>query len=240
MLQILYQDAWMVAVNKPSGLLVHRSMIDRHETQFAMQMVRDQIGQRVYPVHRLDRPTSGVLLMALSSHGAKLISAIIEARKVAKTYLAICRGHLNDEGVIDHPLSENLDKIADRHKSGHNLPKDAITAYRCIEQSEIPVAINRYPSSRFSLLQLNPVHGRKHQIRRHLAHLRHPILCDVNYGDNKYNRYFKAQLADARLALHASRLELPHPINGQMLTIDAPLDNSFKHLLNAVNIEYPR
>lgn len=236
MLQILYQDAWMVAVNKPSGLLVHRSMIDRHETQFAMQMVRDQIGQRVYPVHRLDRPTSGVLLMALSSRGARLLSAIIEARKIDKTYLAITRGHLHGSGVIDHPLKENLDKLADRHKSGENLAKEAVTGYQAIAHSELPIEINRYPSSRFSLVKLTPTHGRKHQIRRHLAHLRHPILCDVNYGDNKYNRYFRNHLSDARLALHASQLELPHPINGEMLRITAPLDDSFKHLLSAVEI----
>ncbi|MER2492947.1 tRNA pseudouridine(65) synthase TruC [Catenovulum sediminis] len=236
MLDILYQDDIMIAVNKPSGLLVHRSMIDRHETEFAMQLVRDQIGQRVYPVHRLDRPTSGVLLMALSSESARLISAIIEARKVDKTYLAIVRGHLVGNGIIDYPLAEKPDKIADRHMSKAPEAKEAVTAYQSLATSTIDVEINRYPQSRFSLIQLQPVHGRKHQIRRHLAHLRHPIIADVNYGDNKYNRYFRQQISNSRLALHAHKIELPHPVNGEMVKIKAPLDQSFKNMLEHVNI----
>lgn len=237
-LEILYQDEALVAINKPSGLLVHRSLIDKHETQFAMQMVRDQIGQYVYPVHRLDRPTSGVLLMALSSQVARLISQQFEARTLQKSYLAIVRGHLTGEGLIDYPLVEELDKIADKKANQNQLAKVAQTQYQCLAQSELNVEINRYPSSRFSLLKLLPKQGRKHQIRRHLAHLRHPIIYDVNYGDNKYNKYFKSLNENTRLALHAHKLELTHPISGQPLKLTAGLDESFKQLLQMTKLTF--
>jgi len=114
--ELLYRDDCLVAINKPSGLLVHRSPIDRHETRFALQMVRDQIGQHVYPVHRLDKPTSGVLVFALSSELARQISTQFAAGSVSKHYLAVVRGHCPPQGSIDHPLQEKLDRIADRDR----------------------------------------------------------------------------------------------------------------------------
>lgn len=237
-LEIIYQDEYLVAINKPSGLLVHRSLIDKHETQFAMQMVRDQIGQYVYPVHRLDRPTSGVLLMALSPEMARLISEQFAARSIQKSYLAIVRGHLTGTGLIDYPLVEQLDKIADKKANPNPPAKAAQTQYQCLAQSELNVEINRYPTSRFSLLKLLPKHGRKHQIRRHLAHLRHPIIYDVNYGDNKYNRYFKSLNENTRLALHAHQLELTHPMSGGKLKLTAALDQSFKQLLQMTKLTF--
>ncbi|WP_016954963.1 tRNA pseudouridine(65) synthase TruC [Catenovulum agarivorans] len=236
MLEILYQDEHLVAVNKPSGLLVHRSLIDKHETQFAMQMVRDQIGQYVYPVHRLDRPTSGVLLMALSSETAKLVCAVIEARKMSKTYYAISRGHTPEQGIIDKALIEQPDKISDKKMQLNPPAKEAVTQFETLAKSTLDIEINRYPQSRFSLVKLMPIHGRKHQIRRHLAHLRHPILGDVNYGDNKYNRYLRDQLNQFRLALHAAKVEIPHPITGEMLTITAGFDQSFQQILQLTQL----
>ncbi|MCU4676961.1 tRNA pseudouridine(65) synthase TruC [Catenovulum sp. 2E275] len=237
-LEVLYQDEYIIAVNKPSGLLVHRSLIDKRETRFAMQIVRDQIGQYVYPVHRLDKPTSGVLLMALSSDIARALSQQFENRQIQKTYFAIVRGHLNDSGVIDYPLVEQLDKMTDKKANQQQPAKEAITEYLCLLQSQINVEINRYPQSRFSLLKLLPKTGRKHQIRRHLAHLRHPIIYDVNYGDNKYNKYFKTLNDETRLALHACQLDLLHPVSQQKLTLIAKLDSSFKQLLAMTNLNF--
>ncbi|NTS77748.1 tRNA pseudouridine(65) synthase TruC [Catenovulum sp. SM1970] len=230
-LEIIYQDEDLVAVNKPSGLLVHRSMIDRHETEFALQKVRDQIGQYVYPIHRLDRPTSGVLVMGLSSENARTMSQAIAEHKVQKHYIALCRGFMPQSGVIDYPLTEQLDKIADKDASKVPEPKDAVTAFERIATATIDVEINRYPESRFSLVHLEPKHGRKHQIRRHLAHLRHPIMYDVNYGDNKYNRYFKNTDDTCRLALHALKMEIPHPRTGALLSFKANFDKSYKTML---------
>lgn len=225
MLEIIYQDRWLVAVNKPSGWLVHRSWLDRHETVFVMQTVRDQIGQHVFTVHRLDRPTSGVLLMALSSDVARLLSLQFEQHQIQKTYHAIVRGWLEGEETLDYPLTEELDKIADRFSEQDKAPQPAVTHWRSMAITEQPVAIGRYPSARYSLVEMLPQTGRKHQLRRHMSHLRHPIIGDSAHGDLKQNRGAAQHFGMNRLMLHASSLQLEHPITGEPLVLHAALDN---------------
>ena len=233
-LTIIYQDQYIVAIDKPAGLLVHRSMIDKHETEFAMQMLRDQIGQHVFPVHRLDRPTSGVLLFALSAEVARIIGETFAAGQVEKIYYAIVRGHVQrsvDEIVIDYPLKEILDKKSDKQAKKDKEPQSAVTHYRCLAQAELPYPVGRYQSVRYSLLELKPQTGRKHQLRRHMAHIRHPILGDTTHGDGKqnafFNQYFFAELQLRRLMLMAQSLTLPHPITQDKMTFDATLDRSW-------------
>lgn len=155
MLEILYQDQWLVAVNKPSGWLVHRSWLDRDEKVVVMQTVRDQIGQHVFTAHRLDRPTSGVLLMGLSSEAGRLLSQQFEQHQMQKRYHAIARGWLNDEAVLDYPLVEELDKIADKFARENKDPQPAVTHYRGLATVEMPVATGRYPTTRYSWWSLN-------------------------------------------------------------------------------------
>jgi tRNA pseudouridine65 synthase len=226
-LEILYRDDYLVAINKPSGLLVHRSMIDRHETQFAIQMTRDQIGQRVYPAHRLDKPTSGVLLFALDSDTAHLLTQQFTAGQVQKTYLAVVRGYTDEAGIIDYPLKEELDKIADANADQDKPAQEAITHYQRLATTELPYPVGRYPSARYSLLELQPKTGRKHQLRRHLKHIFHPIVGDTTHGDSKHNALFREQFACHRLLLHASRLGLTHPYSQQALTLTAPAPGNF-------------
>ncbi len=158
---LLYQDDWLVAVNKPSGLLVHRSWLDKAETRFAMQMTRDLIGGRhVYPVHRLDRPTSGVLLFALDPAVARTLTEAFAARKVHKEYLALVRGWAPEEGLIDYPLKEQLDKIADAFSDPDRPAQEAVTAFRRLHQVELPFAVSKkHPTSRYSLVRLFPEDG---------------------------------------------------------------------------------
>ncbi|MBR9911901.1 MAG: tRNA pseudouridine(65) synthase TruC [Gammaproteobacteria bacterium] len=230
-LPILYRDQWLVAINKPSGLLVHRSAIDRHETRFALQLLRDQLGQRVYPVHRLDKPTSGVLLFALDPDSARALSQAMEEQRVQKTYLAVVRGYAEPAGLIDHPLTEELDKYSD-HKARQNKPAQAaVTRYQCLATRELDVAIETYPQSRYSLVQCQPQTGRKHQIRRHMKHIGHPIIGDAKHGRGRHNRYFKDHLGAGRLLLHAASLQLQHPLSRQPLQITAPLDQTLHALL---------
>ena len=158
-LEILYQDEYLVAINKPSGLLVHRSEIDRHETAFALQLVRNQIGQRVYPVHRLDKPTSGVLLFALNSETASLMVEQWRQRDVEKRYLAITRGYMPEHVHLDHAMSPPVDKHARNERV--KPPQEAITDFRCLAKAEIPVEIDKYPQSRYSLTEAMPKTGRK-------------------------------------------------------------------------------
>ncbi len=231
MLDILYQDKSLVAINKPAGLLVHRSMIDRHETQYALQIVRDQIGQRVYPVHRLDKPTSGVLLFALSAEIARLMTEIFTARETQKEYLAIVRGYSDTHQVIDYPLKETLDKMTDRQAEQDKAAQRAITEYRRLATVELPHAIGRYPTARYSLIRAWPKTGRKHQIRRHMKHIFHPIVGDTTHGDGKHNRLFRDAFDCQRLLLHATRLGFIHPLNGESVLLDAPLDVPFSRIV---------
>ncbi|WP_439136445.1 tRNA pseudouridine(65) synthase TruC, partial [Pseudomaricurvus sp.] len=217
-LPVIYRDEHLFVVNKPSGLLVHRSEIDRHETRFALQIARDQIGQRVYPVHRLDKPTSGVLIFALSPDAARTLSRAIEDKQVRKTYHAVVRGYAPENGYIDHALKEELDKYTDKQARQDKPPQSAQTHFRRLATIELPVEIERYPQSRYSLVECFPETGRKHQIRRHMKHINHPIIGDAKHGRGRHNRYFSSELDAGRLLLHASDMQTPHPETGEMLT----------------------
>lgn len=230
-LNILYQDEFLVAVNKPSGLLVHRSMLDKHETEFAMQKVRDQIGQKVFPVHRLDRPTSGVLVFALSADMARELNEQFFAQTIDKTYLAIVRGHIAESGKIDYALKEKLDKIADKMAKKDKEPQSAVTYFQRLAMVELPFAVSRYPSARYSLVKLMPKTGRKHQLRRHLAHINHPIVGDTTHGDGKHNAFIRQKFGFKQLGLTCASMKIQHPITQQDLLISSPLDKNMAELL---------
>jgi tRNA pseudouridine65 synthase len=233
-LAILYRDDHLVAVNKPAGLLVHRSAIDRHETRFALRQVREQIGRQVYPVHRLDKPVSGVLLFALSADAARRMLLGFLAGVVDKTYLAVVRGHASESGVIDYPLQEQLDRLTDAKTIQNKLAQSAVTAYRRLAAIELSCAVGRYSTARYSLLRVMPQTGRKHQIRRHLKHIFHPIVGDTTYGDGRHNRFFREHFGCQRLLLAATHLVFPHPYTGARVDIQAPLDESFSRLVAAL------
>ncbi|WP_337841017.1 tRNA pseudouridine(65) synthase TruC [Rheinheimera sp.] len=222
-LHILYRDDALIAIDKPSGLLMHRSFLDKHETEFAVQKLRDQIGQHVFPLHRLDRPTSGVLLFALSSEIARLMTTQLTARHWNKYYLTLCRGFFRAPGLLDYPLKEELDAIADKKADQDKDKQQAQTAFWPLARVELPIAVGKYQAARYSLVLAQPLTGRKHQIRRHLAHLRHPVVGCVNHGEGRHNRLFREHFDCHRLVLHAARLELTHPLTGLPLQIDAPL-----------------
>ncbi|WP_342632072.1 pseudouridine synthase [Marinobacter alkaliphilus] len=226
----LYRDQWLLAVHKPAGLLVHRSPIDKHETEFALQYARAlNGGEHVYPVHRLDRPTSGVLLFARDPETARLVGQAMMAGEVEKTYLAMVRGWAPEIGVIDHPLE---DEPEDRRLRGAEQPvREALTHFRRLATTEIPVAIERYPSSRYSLVELYPKTGRKHQLRRHMKHINHPIIGDANHGRGRHNRYFAERFGEGRLMLAATRLSLSHPISGEELILVSAPEESFSRVL---------
>lgn len=235
MLEILFHDEHYVAINKPAGMLVHRSGIDRHETVFAMQLLRDQIGQKVFPLHRLDKPTSGVLLFALSSEAAKAMAPAFEQHEIQKHYLAVVRGYAPEQGHIDHALKEIEDKFDDTRKQKNKAAQDAITDYRRIAKIELPICVDKYPQSRYSLVELTPTTGRRHQIRRHLKHISHPIIGDVNYGKGTHNRYFSDDLECKRLLLHASVLTFTQPYSQQPIRIQAGLDAQMQALFTRFN-----
>lgn len=239
MIDIIYQDEHLVAVNKPAGWLVHRSWLDKHETVFVMQTVRDQINQHVYTVHRLDRPTSGVLLMALSREVAQKLSRQFEAHEVEKTYLAWVRGYVAEAQRIEYPLLQELDKIADEYATKAPELQDAVTDCVPLALAEAPIAVGRYQSARYSLVMLKPKTGRKHQLRRHMKHIFHPIIGDTTHGDLHQNRGFAAHAGVSRLLLHAHELKLAHPMTGAPLCLRAPPDDAWMQVHAVLGVPPP-
>lgn len=230
-LPILYRDEHIVVIDKPPGLLVHRSEIDRHETRFAIQILRDQIGQKVWPAHRLDRGTSGVLIFGLNTEIASLLGRQFEAGTIDKRYWAVVRGHPADAGSIDHPLSRQRDPYEFRDARSSAEAQPALTHFKCLARVELPYPVDRYPSSRYALLELDPVTGRRHQLRRHLKHIAHPIIGDATYGKGRHNRFFAEQFGCNRLLLACIRMRFAHPVSGQAMEIETPVSGQFAETL---------
>lgn len=228
-LTILYRDDYLIAVHKPAALLVHKSPIDRHETRYVMRLLRDQIGQWVYPLHRLDKATSGLLLFALDVETAQLMGRQFEQHSIQKRYLALVRGFLAEDCHVDHPLKD----IADFKDQEVEKPvfRDARTGFRALQKFELPYNDGRFATSRYTLVEARPETGRKHQIRRHLKHLSHPIIGDVRYGKGPHNRLFRDLFGCHRLLLAATDIAFLHPHSGEPLTLNCPLQNDFQKLL---------
>jgi tRNA pseudouridine65 synthase len=234
-LPVLYRDERLVVIHNPSGLLVHRSAIDRHETRFAVQLLRDQLGQRVYPVHRLDKGTSGALAFALDPAAARVYSLAFGGAGVAKTYLALVRGWPAEQGRIERELAAVADDVLG---SQSTVPRAARTTYQRLATYELPVCVDRFPTSRYALVQLQPLSGRRHQLRRHLAGASYPIIGDSTYGKGRHNRYFAERFHVQRLLLACTRLEFRTELNPTPLCVDAPLAPEFAALVDALGTGY--
>lgn len=222
-LPILHRDAWLVAVAKPPGMAVHRSE-QVHDRAPVLQVLRDQLGCWVYPVHRLDRGTSGVLLFALDPATARVVGEALTQRDVDKRYLAVVRGFAPEHADIDYSLREEPE----------SPPQPARTTLRRRGTVVLPIPVGRYPEARYSLVELQPHTGRLHQLRKHMAHLRHPIVGDVRHGEGRHNRLFRERFGVHRMLLHARAMTLPHPVTGAPLQLRAPLDPELATLLTTL------
>ncbi len=216
-LGVLYEDPHLICVDKPPGLLVHRSSIAADVALNALQVLRAQLGRHVYPVHRLDRPTSGALLFALDPETQRAVNDQFAAQAVRKSYLAVARGFVDESGLLEYPLSGRDD----------DKKREDITGWRRLATAEVQHPVGRYPTARYSAVSLSPRTGRWHQLRRHCAHLRHPIVGDTSHGDGAHNRFFRDVLGLPGLFLHAESIALSHPISGEELCISAPCPERF-------------
>lgn len=212
-------------MTKPPGLLVHPSELVARDEATLLDQLRVRLGADLWPVHRLDRATSGLLVFARHPAAAAALGRALMAREVRRRYLAVVRGWPEETGTIDHPVK---DRDAPRRPA-----RPSVTRFRTLARIELPVAIERYPTARLALVALSPVTGRRHQLRRHLKHLSHPIIGDTSYGRGAYNRYFRAEHGVQRLLLHAGELAFPHPTSGASLAFTAHPEGSFARLLDA-------
>jgi tRNA pseudouridine65 synthase len=228
-LTILHRDDRLVAIDKPSGWLVHRSNLDRHETRILVQALRDQIGQYVHPAHRLDKGTSGVMLFALDSATAADLGNQFERGEVRKTYLAVVRGWPPESGRIDHPIKNERDEYGD--VAPDTDAQAAVTEFRRLATVELPHTVDRYPTARYALVELHPLTGRRHQLRRHMKHIAHPIIGDATHGKGRHNRWFQQQFGCDRLLLACTELAFRHPADGREMIVRTPPGDQFAALL---------
>ena len=228
-LRILHADATIVAIDKPAGLLVHRSPLDAHETRSAAEMLRTQLGEPVWLLHRLDKATSGVLAFARSAAAASALGEAFETDRVRKRYLALVRGWPDAEGEIDYPLARDPELPS---AGQPRLP--AVTRWRRLACFEWPFPDGRHATSRYALVEVEPLSGRRHQIRRHFKHLAHPLVGDTTHGKGAHNRAVATWLGTSRLWLHATRLELPGIEGRPPLLIESAPGEAWHPLLRDV------
>ena len=226
---ILFRDDRLLILNKPAGVPVHGGRILEDEPETLLSMARGLTGSMVHAAHRLDRPVSGAILLTFDKDTLAELGFQFEQRRVRKKYLAVARGWLDDSGTIDYPLLPPRDE----RKAG-STAKPAVTHYRCLGQAEIPADIPPYPAARYSLLELEPHTGRRHQLRRHLKHVSHHLAGDTTYGRGEHNRLFRERFDCRRLLLHSLSLEFDHPDCGLRQRIEAPLDPAFARVLDAL------
>lgn len=216
MLEIVYQDDHLIAINKPHGLLVHRSSIANDAKEFALQLLRDQVNRHVSPVHRLDRKTGGLLLFAFEKDVEIAMQQQFMNGGVQKKYLAVLRGHAPDQLDIDYPLAKENGTI-----------QEAFTSFVTLKRAELDIAFGKHPTSRYSLVEASPTTGRMHQLRKHFAHIFYPIIGDRKHGCNKQNKFFKEQWEMTTMLLHASELTFIHPVTHKEVHLQAALQSEF-------------
>jgi len=259
-LPILWRDEHYVVVYKPSGMLVHRTAIDGHTAPIALQVLRRQLGHHVYPVHRLDRPTAGLLLFATDSRDVEPLARLFRVGQVHKQYLAIVRGRVRSELVLDSPLADPSDdylrhpargsgktrdrsRIADGNAGNPPAPgnglREAHGLARPLADVELPFPVGRYVSARYSLLEVLPTTGRRHQIRRHLKRAMHPLIGDTTYGDGRHNLFFRERFAGLRLMLCAIGMSFTHPYTTTEVRLRCAPDADFLRIMTALGWQAP-
>lgn len=225
MLEIIYEDDYLIAINKPHGLLVHQSSIARDATEFALQMLRDQVGRHVSPVHRLDRKTSGILLFAFDKETEIAMHQQFMNTQTIKKYLAILRGFAPEAMDIDYALAKE-----------NGTMQEAFTSFKTLQHAEINVPFGKHATSRYSLVEATPKTGRMHQLRRHFSHILHPIIGDRTHGCNKQNKFFLEQWDMSTMLLHASELKFVHPVTIQPIHLKANPHEEFRRVIDFMNI----
>jgi tRNA pseudouridine65 synthase len=212
-IEICFEDKYMIVVNKPNNVLIHHSFMARNmdEESTLIDLLQEQLNLKLYPVHRLDRKTSGVILLVKKREDVRVFQDLFKQNEIQKTYYALVRGFAPESGVIDSPVKGR----------DANVHKEAKTVYRKLQETALDIPVHPYSSSRYSLLELKPQTGRLHQLRIHMNKISHPIVGDPKYGDRFHNRMFENELNFSKMFLHASSIQFKHPFMKIELIIKA-------------------
>ena len=210
-IEVIYEDEYCLVVNKPNNLLVHHSYFSRNvEEESLVELLKLAGYDNPIPIHRLDRKTSGILLLSKSNEYVKSFQKLFEEDLIDKKYLALLRGFVKDGGVIDSPV-----------KNERGNYKDATTCFRVFKTKELPIPVVPYNNSRYSFVVMSPKTGRMHQLRIHANKISHPIIGDHKYGNRHHNKMFEDELNLPNLFLHAYKLNFVHPYLNNRLVLKA-------------------
>jgi tRNA pseudouridine65 synthase len=225
-IEVLYEDQWIVAVHKPANLLIHNSYYARNIRENTLiDLIQEQLGTSVYPVHRLDRKTSGVLLLAKEKEFVNPFQQLFTGNALQKIYYGIVRGHLKEELHITSPV-----KNEDTQQY-----KEAETLCRTIHHAELDIPVQPYSTSRYSLVELQPLTGRMHQLRIHMNKISHPLVGDTKYGDRFHNRMFADEFNCSNLLLHACSIQFRHPMLEENILLKAEIPAIWEDLFKVFN-----
>jgi tRNA pseudouridine65 synthase len=230
-MEIIFEDPYFVAIDKPPGYHVHppeNSLWKVPRDRVCLYLVRNLIKAYVYPIHRLDAATGGVLLFGKQSEAAGKMQNLIQSQLIHKRYLAVARGHCDESGSIDKPLLSD----------SSDLMLESQTDFQTLARIELPFAVGKkHTTSRYSLVEAQPKTGRYHQIRRHFASESHPLIGDIKHGDSYHNRFFREQLQINGLLLHSFELSFTHPYTEQPLTIKTEWNERWKTVFRLFNTD---
>ncbi len=208
-------------------MLVHHSFMANNmsEEKSLVQLIIDEREEQYYPIHRLDRKTSGIVLFAKTKERFEAFQNILQSETTQKVYFAIVRGHAPASGIIDSPVKGR----------DANVYKDAYTSFKCMDTLTLDIPVGKFDQSRYSLVELRPKTGRLHQLRIHMNKISHPIVGDPKYGDRFHNRMFIKVFDMDTLLLHANQLHFIHPITSENISIQAPLPPNFVKIKKLFN-----
>ncbi len=230
-LEILFEDEFCLCVNKPNNVLVHHAKHSRNvaDEDSLLQLIENKTGLKTYPVHRLDRKTSGIILLAKETQFVSKFQELFTNKEIDKTYFGIVRGFSPDSKTIDSPVKGRDAKVH----------KDALTELITLEKVILEIPVKPYDSSRYSLVELSPKTGRMHQLRVHMNKISNPLIGDPKYGDKNHNVMFVENFACENLFLHAGKLEFIHPFSSEKLNIKAPFPKDWISIFKEFSWENP-
>ncbi len=230
-LEIIYEDAYLLCVSKPNNVLVHHAHHSRNvaDEDSLLQLIENELGIKAYPIHRLDRKTSGIIMLAKETKYVSKFQELFTNNEIQKTYFGVVRGYSPDSKTIDSPVKGR----------DANVHKEALTHLRTLEKITLDIPVKPYDSSRYSLVELAPKTGRMHQLRVHSNKISHPLIGDSKYGDKNHDVMFDENFGWTNMFLHAGKLEFTHPFSSEALVLKATFPKDWIALFDKFSWKNP-